>query len=947
LSRRALLLSLAALAALPVLPACNKGSAGPTFRLAEPSSITVARAFGTRHGGDPWPYAFVANTAHDELIQLDAVDDSVVSAPIVLRPMSIPVYAPRPALVTSAEFHPPAPATAGEDNRRPSLVVVVSAGSSQLQLIRTWKTGSKTLLEAGLAGDAPVDLAPDTHSQVLALLAAPAVDAEGKVVDDRVRVIAALDDGRLAVVEYQWNGTPAEPAVDAPVANRPSVAAGPEYLDLGFQALSLATDPSLDTTVTPPSLKDPRSLFAATLAPIPPSNALGVAQIDMAGAVGGWTVNALDAGGPTRLVAALTLQERKPDASGAYDQLSTPDGPADNSAFQADPVQRVYAWREPSSCGPTTALPCGIVVLDTTTRQLAAPAFLEGQAPFPITVPSRPIALIAARPPLHPLPATDTAPQTTETATFMRIHAANSRVTTGVLGIPCEDGRIYFADLARWEVPSTDYEVNSSTTATGVSRLTPSLTTSRRIGFYEPANLAAGTQRNGWTADISAADYIQTTPGFTPSDTWTVTYQGYLPAFATSRVADVKDAGGGQLRVAFQAHTPGSTALSQVVNVYDPTYGVRVGDVVEIWTGTTPFDEALSTDPRIKVRICPDTTTTADDGEYYAPIEGRIVAVEPPSPPDFPGGSLLIAQPADDCVSILDGRTTRCDDQTHGPWRSRPNCWAALPTLQAGSAPAGSLQVRIRGGGGSPGKEEFVVVGAATGYAGRAIAVPGADIAASLPLALPLAAPTSFVLSSADEADGALVAACSLLSTPPVPCADEQCRAACERVTIARRARRTHLTSVACHAPSGSTHCELFYPQFVRPATTDPFPPPTGPTLAFTIGLQCKQVPITAATGCTPAQNVGSANNVIRDAQVVFTTRSGWVPAVRFGGGGNGGSATQPTGGVYFDRTGDTEAEAARWDRQGQRYRFLVPYVDNVVLDVSPGQTNGETKVLR
>jgi len=678
----------------------------------------------------------------------------------------------------------------------------------------------------------------------------------------------------------------------------------------------------------------------------------------MAGAVAGWGVTALDALGPTRLVAALTLRERTAGAAGAYDQLSSPDGPADNAAaFEATAVQRVYAWREPSSCGPTTALPCGIVVLDPGTRQLAIPSFLGGQAPFPITVPSRPVVLIAGRPPLHPPSPADTAPQTTESAEFMRIHAKDARVTTGVLAIPCEDGRIYVADLARWEVPSGDYEVNGSDTGTGVSRLTPSLTTSRRLGFYEPRNIAQGDEanqaspRSPWLADAGAAAYVQTTPGFTPTDTWTVMYQGYLPAFAASRVADVEVTDvPGRLEVSFQARTPGNGAVTQVVNVYDPALGVHVGDVVEVWTGTTPFDSAQP-----EVRICPDTTTTGDDGEDVPPIEGRVVSIEPPDELHH-GGSLLVEQPADDCVSVVKGRGTLCDGETRGPWRSRGSCWAALPHISGkelnASQTRASLQVRIRGGGGSPGSEEFVVAGAATGYVGRAVARPGADVAASLPLAT-----HDFVLPSQlpDHDEASLVSACPLIPYPldwsdarAVAC-DATCRATCEAAAIARRVRRTHLTSLACHSPSGGrTHCEIRYPRFVRPEDpTAAFPPPVGPTLAFSVGLQCKKATAAAVTGCTSSQDVQSERDVVRDGGVTFTTRSGWSPAVRFGGGANGGAPTLPTGGVYFDRTGDTDAEAARWDRPTDRYRFFVPYVDNLVLDVSPGQTNGETKVLR
>jgi hypothetical protein len=277
-----------------------------------------------------------------------------------------------------------------------------------------------------------------------------------------------------------------------------------------------------------------------------------------------------------------------------------------------------------------------------------------------------------------------------------------------------------------------------------------------------------------------------------------------------------------------------------------------------------------------------------------------------------------------------------------------PDCWASLPDRRAGDgAPAGSLQARIRAGGGAAGAEEFVVVGAATGYAGRAVAT---QLAAG---ALPVTA-HSFVLTSEDEAP--LRAACPATAFPfpldPLdadPCLADACRGACEQLAVAWRARRTHLTSVACHRSSSSspvTHCETYFPQFVRPgASTDPFPPPAGPTLAFSLGLQCKAGG--APTGCTPDQDTPSERDLVRDTRIELVTRSGWSPAARYGGGANGGPATLPTGGAYLDRTGATPDEAARFDRRSDRYRFFVPYVGNLVLDLSPGQTSAENRVLR
>jgi hypothetical protein len=930
-NRRALL---AALAAAAALCACNNHGGGVTLRLAQPSSLAVAGAQSHVHlPPDPWPFAFVASTGHNELVVFDAITDAVLSAPIILRALSIPTLDPRPALVASAEFQPP-----GSGAPRPGLVVATSAGSTQLQLIRTWLSDAAS--DPGLADEAPVELG----GQVLALVAAPAVAADGTKLSDTIRVVAALVDGRLAVVDYAWKGDPtlAETGTGTSRTNCATAGGVTDAVthDLSFDggasnfdALSLAVDPI-----------NPRYLYAATI-----DTAQGVAQFDMAGA-GTWTPVAIDAGGPTLLVAALTVRERVATVDGAYDQVAYPDGPAVNDdAFEPDAHRRVYALRDPSSCGPATALPCGIVVLDPEAVGLARPPFLGGQEPFPITVPSRPLALLAGAPPTAP--PTDTIPSEIVTnpdgsvkETLARIHAVTSRNTTGVLAIPCENGRIYLADLSRWEVPSGELEVNGTSTATGVSSFTSSAATSRRVGFYKPSYLAADTTRRSWTLDQGAISYLELTPGFTPDDTWKVTYQGYLPDFTASRAAQVT-ASGDNLVVAFQVPTGNVlNPFTQVVNVNDPALGVRVGDIVEFWTGPTRNDPAAT--QRVDGgTLCPDTTTTGFDGLDIQPIEGRVVSVNP-ADSGHPGGWLLVRKahsnpvnpgdPPAECVAYDGSPAKPPDCNTRGPWDDKPNCWSNLsvPTSASPSgANPGTLQVRIRTGGGTAGAEEFVVVGTATGYAGRAVSTVITPSSTSLP-----------TFSFTNENEAALVTACPLLNGGS--CGDEACRRSCEAAVIARRARRTHLTSVACPLNSTGTpsHCETFFQAFRRPNATDPPPafplPPAGPALAFSLALTCVSPDV---TGCAPEQITTLTRKLIRDTQVAFTTRSGWFPASRFGGGANGGAGTQPTGAAYIDRTTNN----ARFDKQSDRYRFLVPYVDNLVLDVSFGQTNGETRVIR
>lgn len=874
--------------ALVLVAACDRGSSGPSLRLAQPSAVAVFSGYTDRHTS-LWPYAAVANSAQDELMLFDAVDDRVVAAAIVLRPLSIPVGAPRPALLAAASFAPPA-----DQLERPSLLVVATAGSSHLQLIRTWHAtdcGAVCPTGPGLADEEPIDLG----SEIIALVAAPAVDAGGAVVPDRVRVVAAVaGDGpgqaEVVIVDYEWTGDPGTGS---------AASVGPGQVIhrsvVGFEALSLAIDP-----------RDARFAYAATIDPIPPSHVLGVARIDLQGTPPSLAVAGIDAKAPTRLVAAYTLRERSLGWRGAYDQYRQTPAAELEQTFRPDEVARVYAWRDPAACGPTTPVACGIAVLDPEAGDVLEDPWNEGQTPKrylpPITLPSRPVAMIVGPPAAFPPDSDNLRPPGDDPAAparFMSLDPITPRVTTGVLLLPSENGRNYFADLARWETPSSVYELAPGS-GTGVSSFRPSSTARPRIGFYPPSASLA------WDASANAATYLRLTPGFTPTDDWTVTFQGYLPDFAASRAAQVavEDAGAGTLRVAFQAVPPGTPAPppTQVVNVYDPAYGVRVGDIVEFWTDGRSGSDTPA---------CPDTTRTT--GTPDPPIEGKIIAISPPEP-GYPGGSVVVQK--GDCVPWAQGPLTGCESEKRGPWTDIPDedCWNLLPS--------GPRQVRIRAGSGTAGSEEFVVVGAATGYAGRAVSSPDT----------PAATPT-YTLSNEDEA--ALVADCPLIPYPSnpaaVPC-DDACRATCEQAAIARRARRLHLTSLYCYRSSTSgTHCENNFPDFELPEEPDPaapFPPPEGPALAFSLGWK----PLPGA----PEQLL------TRDTRVTFHTRSGRVPASRWGGGGNNGPATLPTGGAYFDRTAKRS-----WNRTDERYRFFVPYVGNVVLDLSPARDNGATRVLR
>lgn len=956
MNHRALALAALALAAV----GCNKGSSGPAFRFAEPSSVAVFRGYASQHGS-LHPYVAVANSGQDELVLFDPVDDKVVAAPILIRPVSIPLPHPRPALVASAQFQRPVAAGATTPDPSfpdpPDLLVAVSSGSTELQLIRTWKRD--TAPDPGLE-----DVTVDLGGEIQALIATPSVDASGAVVPDRVRVIASIAGGTLAVVEFQW--TPASDYNNFSGKGTVEPVGTVTTQRLGFEALSLAVDASIESTPWYPPLtnaapycrpKNPAFLYVATSDPIPPSNVQGVAELDMRGTPGAWTVRALDAHAPTRLVAAFTLAERVITAAGAYDVVHEPSKKTDTApevgyynAFRQNAdgklayVPRVYAYRDPAWCGVDTDVQCGIAVIDPVAGDVLEDPWHTGQDPKqylpPIPVPSNPVALVPIPPPVHP-PTDSGIPEDGE---LMQLTVSGyRRLTTGALVVPSDDGRSYVADLARWEIPSNSYELNTLGTPTSITGWRQGATDLPQIGFFEPPSIRqadvtnGSSARNPWIPDAGATEYFELTPGFTPTDYWSVTYQGYLPQFHGSRTADVEDAvpaspGGGLLRVAFQAHA--GAGLTQVVNVFDPALGVRVGDVVEIHTG--PQETG-----------CPDTTTTDPaTSDYNPPVEGKIVEVAKPDAA-HPGGSLVIQK--GDCVPVTSGSTTECDAEKHGPWTTMDGCWPAAGWTGGAAPPIiGSRQVRIRASGGAaPDTTDvestaysFVVVGAATGYAGRAtsIVTEPADAAARDALWAP-GTDQTFRFSSDDEA-----LACPLIPYPlswdRVPDCDAACRLQCERAAVARRARRTHLPSVFCSPssePTAKNYCETHFPKFaIQPAGSTAEPvgtfggePPSGPALRFALRVH-------------KASATAIEKRLVRDTQVGFQSRSGLTPVSRYGGGGNGGPATGPGGGAWFDRSGSFD-----WGERAGRARVFVPHVGNLVLDVSPSRNNSDTKVLR
>jgi hypothetical protein len=485
-------LRLLALALAGALAACGDDSAGQQgLLLSQPSDVAVFRGL-TSKSSTVQPYLAIANAGSNDLTIVDARDDSMIPAPVPLRNLVFPV-GQRPALLVSADLNDDAPPS----EPRPDLLVAVSAGGSELQVIETWSAAGGVAATVDLGGD------------ILAIVAIPSPQGTA-------RVAAALSDNRIALAEFARASSGNPDAIEL-VTPLPVAAAS-----IGIQAEALAALPG-----------DQGRIWAATR----DASVNGVAQIS----IPAMTVTPLEAGGPTRLVAAAQLAAERP---------FHPDGAAEPETWvTTTPVRRVYAVLDESGCGGDVGIPCGLVALDAdgTGRAPDFRTLAEPRAPIPI--PGRAVALAASGPP-ESLPAS--ANPRDQDPNLMRISPGTGLAwTTGVAAVASSDGSLYFVDLGRWQIPS-----NTAARAT------------------------ADVVSQDASVDVSN---VTSTAGFTPTERWTATYQGRLPRLVSLRVDVVSNT-----EIALQAEGGGG----EVVRVEEA--GVAVGDLVVV-TDPSPLGTCAAT----------------------------------------------------------------------------------------------------------------------------------------------------------------------------------------------------------------------------------------------------------------------------------------------------------------------------------------------------------------
>jgi hypothetical protein len=907
------------LLALVLLAGCSKNTTRPGASFQSPSGVTVFRGYTGQAPAALGTYVAVADARGDDIRLINAVDNTIVLSQTLVSPLRVPVD-PRPARLAAGSLNDVDTGTSPAPVDRPWLLVSGSTGmvtresplpgepaiASRVEVIDTWS--SKVTVRPELTVD--FGAIPGLQQEIILCLAVvhrPVDDGAGgtTAAPGAARLLIGASGGKLVVVDFTRG-----------LDGLAILAGAVTVQELGFEPLSLAASPDL------------RHLYVAS--PDPIGTVEGVAELDMLGPIGAWPVRGLDARAPTTHVVAGLVGEfagftrELPFATNDSDATRPSNASNRGVDLFGPPVLRVYAAIDHDRCGRTARVPCGLAVIDPVSGGLVpdpapapTPDFPTARQAYltPIEVPGIITGLAFVSPPRYgPAVSTLNGPLPTIPSPLMVISpASGQRYTSAVVMVATTEGRIYVADVGHWAAPSDLSTINSvgsisnsartrvvsaqnSLPTLGVDPLTnlpiPQPVDVPFIGLWSdsvlpeyftaptntsnPATTGLGLQPDHLYDAPKALIHPWVTPGYTQSETWTVAFQGKLPGLS-GRDGQVNSPGSGSGWVAIQSDTglAGANRLRGVINLYDPALGLHAGD----GTGAIPGDIVVI-DPGDTV-ACPLGAFEVEVRDFLYPTAdypGGAVAVAPRTA-CHDGRGLVVACPGD--PTCLDGAGTR----------------AATVTFRASA---------------------MLLTGSASGYAGRP------------PVILdPVGAPL-FRFEYEDE-DALACPVRPELAWPPPTC-DAACRAQCERLALARKARRfTYVTSsLDCSSWPNRVDkgdCQATWRHLSWPITT-------GPVLAFRLGLFRRDLDPASAT----APNTYTA----RDSALQIATASGVSTSSRVPRSGvTAYGAALPTGLTVFDRS--TSATADR--RDGMRVYASFPA--NAVIDFSPSNGAGDVTTIR
>jgi hypothetical protein len=581
--------------------ACSSGARSVGARFTAPVAVVPFAGNLAKPGGGLRDYLAVASSRGDELNILDPSDEQPVLGPNAVFPLSVPT-APRPLRVAAAQLGDRDALHAAD------LLVAVSAGSLELQVVNTWDPAANAV---DPARNVDLTAALGADGEILALTAVPRPDASGAA---RARVIAAgvgsaCPAGCLAVVDFVREAKAgADPAtlgvVPAPNATGSVVGVQP----IGVRALDLAVEPGGSR------------IFAATrdgLVPGATPAVVGVMQIDSTDdASAAWATHPIDAHGPTLAVAAARVRER------IVSSRSATAADVFDAAPDASLPLSVYAALDPDGCGPAHEIACGVATLralgsvpgesGALADDVAADPSVGSTGPTstkiapmrfrqPMPVPGVPVAMVIVPPPAN---GTQRVSDSNNNALLNVITAFDTEVTSALAAVTSTDGHVYLFDLGR-ATPVNDLSlpISAAPAVVGGQVIPPATPapTATVLGLQNtfPVVVPPSGAPPGVVADSAGIrSSIQVTPGFTLSNDWAVTWQGTLPNLSQQRGTLVANATGAF--VAVQLET-GAGATSDAAHwavgaqVASGELGVRQGDFVDVACPSGAIPEVLVT----------------------------------------------------------------------------------------------------------------------------------------------------------------------------------------------------------------------------------------------------------------------------------------------------------------------------------------------------------------
>jgi len=524
---------------LTLAAACSGGSEKPGAVLRGPGALAVFDGIVAHGTGTLRPYLAVANERGDELRLVDATDNHVVTSPGLIFPLSVPSSG-RPLFMAATDLHDGALVDGVRNaHDRTDALAVIAAGSNTVGLVDTW-TGHPTVFPE--SDPRTVTLPADAEVLSMVAAAAPVAVGDGASAVGVGRILVGLSGGRLAVIDYERDAT--DLLGQAIVVKGATVLTG-----LGFDPVSLSQG------------VDAEFVYAASREPLP-GGKLGVAELRLTTVPAGpadWTLRELDARVPTEQVAAVRFD------GWVKDSATSPDD------FTAGVVDRVVAVPIAGACGaPPKPVRCGLLAIDVGTGALA-PNWVTGEEDhlLPIPIPAPVSALLATgRVGTHVVG---------ELVPTLAVNpGAGTFFTTGLASVSADDGKIYLVDLARWTMASdTSLLVGAGRTRATGAKAVVAIGTVGALGLWGLDGVALPTALD---AEIPAR--VRVTPGLTPTDSWTLSWRGVLPALERRAAVMGRDgAGDAGLWLAIQIDTgaPAPVAVADLTTLH-----VQPGDLVEL-----------------------------------------------------------------------------------------------------------------------------------------------------------------------------------------------------------------------------------------------------------------------------------------------------------------------------------------------------------------------------